>query len=259
MSKKEAAVVADNMPVAINLEDDADQGFEDADRDAYAIPFLVLLQSGSPQCKKSDGAYVEGAEEGKLFDSVTQEVYDGEEGIAVVPCHYQRSFVEFVPRDSGGGFVGQYNADDPIVDTAERNADNRNVLPNGNELNDTRGHYVLYKAADGTWRPALLAMTSTNLSVSKRWMALMRGRTGINVNDKPFIKPMFSGVYQLKTKPRQNDQGSWFVFDPHFLAEVNEVPLYQQAKQFRDMVKAGKVKTEEPHVPGADDEDPFGD
>ena len=51
--------------------EEAGSGFEEATSDSYAVPFLQVLQSGSPQCKKSDGKYIKGAEEGMIFNTVT--------------------------------------------------------------------------------------------------------------------------------------------------------------------------------------------
>ena len=42
-------------------------GLEEATADDYAIPFLRILQSMSPQLKKSDGKFIAGAEEGSFF------------------------------------------------------------------------------------------------------------------------------------------------------------------------------------------------
>ena len=36
-------------------------GLEDTASTDYAIPFLQILQAGSPQIKKSDGKYIQGA------------------------------------------------------------------------------------------------------------------------------------------------------------------------------------------------------
>ena len=92
----------------IPFDDDllsAGTGLEEASADDYAIPFLRVLQSMSPQLKKSDGKYIQGAEEGNLFNTVTETLYDGTEGVTIIPCAYKKKFIEWVPRESGGGFV----------------------------------------------------------------------------------------------------------------------------------------------------------
>ena len=98
--------------LANQFEEFADQGYEEADRDAFAIPFLSILQSGSPQCKKSEGEYIEGAQEGMFFNTVSNEVVDPEKvPCYLIPCHYSRAFVEWQPRETGGGFVAQHSVE----------------------------------------------------------------------------------------------------------------------------------------------------
>ena len=71
------------------LIDDAGVGQETMSRDDYMIPRLQVLQSLSPQVNKRDGSYVEGAEAGFIYNTVTQEAYDGEKGIVVVPVTHR--------------------------------------------------------------------------------------------------------------------------------------------------------------------------
>ena len=81
MAKAETAVaVKEDTAMVAAQSEDSGSGFEETSAESFAIPFLSILQSGSPQCKKSDGAYIKGAEEGMLFNSVTGDMY-GEEGV----------------------------------------------------------------------------------------------------------------------------------------------------------------------------------
>jgi hypothetical protein len=97
------------------LEEFAGEGLEEVTAEDLAIPFLRVLAQLSPQVNKRDGAYVEGAEAGMIYNTVANEAYDGEKGILVVPCHYNRRFVEWQPRSSGGGFVGSYPIDSDML------------------------------------------------------------------------------------------------------------------------------------------------
>ena len=69
-------------------------GLEDTDSGDYAIPFVRVLQSGSPQLKKNHAKYIEGASQGMLFNTVSNAVYDGDEGILVIPCAYTKKYIE---------------------------------------------------------------------------------------------------------------------------------------------------------------------
>ena len=83
--KKEANEVA----VYEGFEQFQGEGFSEVKTEDLAIPFLRVLADVSPQVKKRDGAYVEGAEAGMIFNTVLNEVYEAEkDGIFVIPCHY---------------------------------------------------------------------------------------------------------------------------------------------------------------------------
>ena len=240
MSKNEVAVKETAGALAvIDFSADLNAGFEEADQKSFAIPFLSVLQSGSPQCKKSEGAYVKGAEEGFLFNSVSQEFVDGNVGVTVIPCHFVRTLNEWTPRDSGGGLVAVHSAaeGDELLLSCSKGPKGEDVLPNGNYLTDTRNHYVLIVHADGAYEPAFFPLGSTQIKKSKRWMTLMNNiRIGNN------IAPMFSQMYKVTTIPESNDKGSWFGVKIEHIGQVTDVELYKAAKAFREMVKAGTAK-----------------
>ena len=67
----------------------------------------------SPEVNKRDGKYVEGAEPGKIINTVTNQLYDT---INVVPCHYKRQYIEWQDRGtSSGAPVAIHEADSDIV------------------------------------------------------------------------------------------------------------------------------------------------
>lgn len=238
LTKKEEA----GLPAVIDFGADAGGGFEEADANSYAIPFLTVLQSGSPQCKKSDGAYIKGASEGMLFNSVSQEIFDGDTGLIILPCHFTHTFNEWKPRDSGGGLVAQHSVTDgeELLRDCHKGPKGEDLLPNGNVLNDTRNHYILIVKEDGTYEPAFFPLGSTQIKKSKRWMTLMQ-----NIRLKNgHVAPMFSQLYKLTTVPESNDKGSWFGVKIEHIGPVADIKIYEAAKQFREMVRQGTAAPE---------------
>jgi hypothetical protein len=247
--RKSTAVAA---PADLNklLATDAGSGFEEAGRDAYAIPFLLVLQDLSPQTKKMKGEYVEGAKPGMIFNTVTKRLIDGSEGIWVIPAHWSQVFIEWVPRDSGGGFVGTHPPGSPRVAEGIRQKKGGGLLlPNGNQLMDTRQHFVIAvdpetERGDGV----LIPFKSTGLKISRNWMSLMRSSLFDKETGEPLVKdgqgrplepPMFAWMYLLKTEEDSNDQGSWHQFYVAEQARVTVVGLYQQARAFGAAMKQG--------------------
>lgn len=174
--------------------EDAGGGFENQTMADKTVPFLVLLQDGSPQVKKRDVEnYIEGAEPGHMINSVTNELYNGEEGLIFLCCMTEHCFVEWVPRDKGGGFRGKHAVGSPIVVKAQQNAQGRKLtVPveggGANELIETFYMYGLtFKPKidlrkgypdtlaeminlDEMGSPLLVACTSTKITKYKRIM-----------------------------------------------------------------------------------------
>ena len=253
--KKEVAKKENTALVQAGMyEEDADSGFEQADADAYAIPFLTILQSGSPQCKKSEGEYIKGAEEGHLFNTVSQEFMDGEAGLDIIPVHYKRAFIEWQQRDSGGGFVAEHSAADgqDLLKQCEKNENGQDILPNGNLLVDTRSHYVLVVSEDGAaTEGAVISMSSTQMKKSRRWMTVMQNIKMQRADGSSFTPPMFSHQYHVTTVPESNDKGSWFGWKIVTDKQIEDAHLYNAAKSFRDAILSGEAKEATP--PGGDE------
>jgi hypothetical protein len=245
--------------LAMDFEADQGAGFEQADKDSYAVPFLAILQSNSPQCKKSDGKYVKGAEEGMLYETVGGTIYPGDVGLSVIPCSYRRAFVEWKPRNSGGGFVSEHDVAKgrELLATTSKKEDegSKDFLPNGNILVDTRYHYVLIVLPDGSWKPALITMSSTQIKKSKHWMTVMDGIKFARADGSKFTPPMFSHQYRLTTVPEQKDTNSWFGWKVEIEKTIEDARLYAEAKSFRDAVVKGVVKTQPPEAESATEAD----
>ena len=89
---KQVATKKENLPSASLFEADAQAGFENVKTESLAPPILKLLQNGSAEAQKRNQNYVEGAEPGMFLNTVTKQLYDGDKGIQVIPCHYKLEY-----------------------------------------------------------------------------------------------------------------------------------------------------------------------
>jgi hypothetical protein len=211
-------------------------GFEEASANAFSIPFLRILQDLSPQVKKLKKGYIPGARPGQIFNTVTKEL---NETIRVIPCYYQQTNIEWRPRSVGGGFVTVHPAETPLrLKVVKDPTTKHDILPNGNELADTRSHFVLLVREDDSTMPCILPMSYTGISTSKTWMAALKVACAPS---RQYVKglPTFAWSYQLATEEESNDQGSWFkwsISDPQM---VHSIDVFEAASAFAKAAREG--------------------
>tara|TARA_R100001224_G_scaffold57257_1_gene33777 strand:- start:1778 stop:2545 length:768 start_codon:yes stop_codon:yes gene_type:complete len=220
------------------------------------IPFIRVIQALSPQIKKSDAAFIKGAEQGDLFNTVTGEVWKGEEGINVIPCYQEIKHLEFTPRDQGGGFVGEVPLSDPnILKTTRQGA--KETLPSGNELVKSDQHYCMVLNKDGSAQPAIVDMKSTQLKISRRWKTQIAMQKIPDKNGVMRTPALFATIWNLKTVEESNDMGTWYNYTIEKVGLVKDKNLFIDAKNFRSSVESGAAKAVPEEVVTESDEAPF--
>lgn len=244
---KAAAPTAKNVPAVapknavgktIDYGVDSNAGFENAGSSAFAIPFLQIIQSTSPQLLKGNAAYIKGAEAGMIFDNVTNELFDGDEGVPIIACSYGNVFIEWRLRENGGGgFVQQYDvvAGAALRQSCHRDDKNRDILPSGNQLVDHRNHYLMYQDSNGNWQRALLSLSSTAVKASKVFMSNLQRES------MAAKAPMFALLFRMTTHPESNAKGNWHGPSFNYTGLV-DAETYAQMRAFYEQVKSGGVK-----------------
>jgi len=226
-----------NALATFDMEADAAQGAQNISQEDLALPFLKILGQLSPEVNKRDGKYVEGAEPGKIINTVTNELFDT---IQVIPAHYKRQYIEWQDRGtSTGAPVAIHDADSDIVSQTTRGKDYKDRLPNGNYLDNTASHFVL--TLGNNPQTALISMKSTQLKVSRKWNSMMMG---IKMQGKNglFTPPTYSHIYNLSTVQMSNDKGTWFGWDVSKVGPVTDKALYDMAKSFAESVGKGEIE-----------------
>ena len=219
------------------FEEDAMQ--EKLGQDDLALPFLKVLSRQDPTLDD-----LPDAKPGDIYNTVTQQVYNGADGVRVVPCAYERRFLEWVPRGQGTGApVNIYTPDQERPETARDPDTNRDQVVGGDSyIEETHQHYVLVVEDDGSFSTALLAMKSTQLKKSRKWNSMIASRTMIGKTGKPFTPARYSHIYHLKTVAEENSKGSWHGWDISLDSQVSETYLYTASKAFSETVTAGDVE-----------------
>tara|TARA_R100001460_G_scaffold14217_3_gene31950 strand:+ start:789 stop:1568 length:780 start_codon:yes stop_codon:yes gene_type:complete len=228
------------------------------DSSEMQIPFVRILQPMSPQLKKGKAEHIEGASQGDIFNNVTGQYWEGANGIVVIPCYQTTKYLEFIPREQGGGFQGELAANDPMVTGAKRDG-SKEVLSNGNELVKSDQHYCLIVGEDGSFQPAVIDMKSSQLKVSRRWKTQIAMQKIKNPKTGQLVTPaVYATMWKLSVTEESNDKGDWFNYQVAKESLVSNRDLLVEAKAFRESIQSGEVKAQpEPVDPVGDDEVPF--
>lgn len=245
-----------NLPVAADFNDDMDAlaGQEQMTQGSLALPFLSMLQKGSPQCSKANGAYIKGAEEGMFMNTVNGELYPGDPGVVVVPCYYREAIVEWKVRESGGGYVAEHPMD--AVFKTQRDEKNRDIrVDNGNEVIPTQYHYCLLvrDLGAGDTVPVVVTAAKTFIKNSRKWNTDKRDK---KLDGK--FQPMLRQLWRLSQFGRQKDQDTWMVWQVTFEGFLQHAEqgakIYMAAKDFYNGLKLGTIKEDASKQRGAEAE-----
>jgi len=245
-TKTESAVGA-----VADFGDFAGKGFENQTSADTTVPFLGLLQALSPQIKPGG---VAGAQQGMLINTVSEELFDGEEGVLFVPSTTEHCYVEWVPIKQGGGYVGRHElGSDVVVKATDQFKFNELKTEAGNDLIETFYVYGVLCPEAGLPQPIVIAITSTKIGVYKKWMGKLRSY--VHVLDDGVttqIPPLFSHLTRITSKTQVNSAGQEsynFVFQPAE-GDVRDSligpadPRFQAAFAFGKVQAGGEAKVD---------------
>ena len=226
MAKTETAI--------IDYSAQAGHGMDNISNNDLQIPFLQIIQTNSPEVDKTSTNYenkgIKGASAGDIFNTVSREVLaDFGKPLNVIPVNYNKAWVEWVPREEGGGMVKVHNDADILRETT-KNEKYKDVLPNGNIIETTAYHYVLYSHNDN-WVQALISMQATQLKHSRAWLSKITSIRMKKEDGTSFVPPMFSHSYNLYAVTESNKYGSWFGWKVEVDKVVEDTGVYDQATQ----------------------------
>lgn len=198
------------------------KGSEDVGARDMILPRVDVLQALSPQIKKSDPNYIDGAEQGKIFNTVTGEVYG--DSINFIPIMFRKEYVVWKLRKAGGGFCGAF----PTMEAAE-NFRAGLQSPDDHECVESHQHFAILLTEHGP-EEAVFSMTKSKLKVSRALNTLIQ-IAGVD---------RFAKAYRLDAVETSSDKGDFWSFKAHPVGFVSK-ELYERGQGLYDMIKAGQA------------------
>jgi len=202
--------------------DDAGQGYENQDMSDRKLPLIELLQSNSPEVVESKGKVYAG----QFRNSVTGEIYDE---VLFTPAITDHCFVQWVPRDDGGGFRGRHAKNAKVVADAIARNDGRAIgkLPVPQPPDPKTGkpqpthelvesfeiYAILYNKSGEVLGFAMIPFTSTKIKVYRAWNSAI-GNFAPTINGKklaPGQVPIFAHRVKMTSESETKATNTYMI------------------------------------------------
>lgn len=213
------------------MKQDGGRGSEQVKAEDLVIPRLEIVQALSPARDKKHPNYIEGAEEGMLYNTVTRELYG--DRVLVVPVMFKKEYIVWKLRKAGGGFLG-------VAPTAEQGDDIKRAVPadiakqDEIEVLDTAQQFCYLVKGDGSVEEIVVSMSKSKMKVSRKWNSLIRMGNGDS----------FSRAYLLETVQDKNKKGDTFYNLSVSVAGFPPEAIYKRAEALYEKVKSGAVSAD---------------
>lgn len=234
MAKKDVATVNEENEVSLFGNDrpdyvtDTGRGSEGVTTDDMSLPRLSIIQDLSPQRKKSEDAYIDGAEEGMIFNTASNTLFPAG-NVVVIPCFFRAEYAVWKDRKKGGGFGGAFSEE----------ADAERWISEQEDAADwaasyTHQHFCIMVHPDHTeQKPHLedvvVSMSRSQLKPSRKWNTMVQSAGG----------DRFSRAYKLSVIQDKSNKGDFFNWSVKQLGYVPE-SLFKKAEATYEAVKAGQ-------------------
>jgi hypothetical protein len=243
VTKKAKSEISTNV---IDFSTHAGVGFENVSAQEMAIPFLKIASSQTPEIKKSNAKFVEGLEQGDIFNSVTKDFY---KSILVVPCAFRVRCVEWSPLGEGTGApVKIYKPED--CPPLERGADGEDHYKINGAISPTyivrtAEYFVLRLNNDGSYERCQIIMQKTQYKKSRYWNTMMMNQKIKSKSGSLATLPMFANVYKMEGVQEQNKKNDWWGWKITLANSVNDLKnpslIVEEANHFHELVSSGSI------------------
>jgi len=235
--------ILSDMPEWMKGMGEDNSGNEEVGKDDLVIPRLAIIQAISPELDENDPAYIKGAKNGMMFNTLTRELMNE---ILVIPIKFEKPYLLWRDRKKGGGFGGQY----ATLEEADATRSEQET-PAEWDITDTPTNLCIAIPADGG-RPYEIAipLPKSKAKISRSWNSMIRLAGG----------PRFSRIYKITTVTDKNNAGETY---KNFKVEFAGFPseqLFNIAKEVFKLVDTGEIKYQTDYsdeaIPGSESEKP---
>ncbi len=249
-SEQMALTAPTSSALALPLEDflnDAGSGLEEVSGEDMAVPYVSIVQ------KQSKVMDLEGfaGKPGMFMHTITRELFDGQQGIEVIPCHFRRFWREISEELQNPKFIAEHPANWSVARGAEFHSDKRrHICHDGTHANQIMRFYCLMVAPCEVPQPVCLTFKGSQIRKAKNWNSMLSVMTTEVVVDgvaRKIQAPTFMSIWKLSTVMETGDENTWHGYELTSKGMLDPVgndfdaEIYMQARDFHGMVAEGSI------------------
>lgn len=266
MAKNAVALVDEpQLPAGVyDYGDDAGAGFENITSQDSLMPMLDILDFKSAEVIDGEGSF----KPGDMIIRTLGETFNGKKGVILVPSYVQVKFVQWRPKDQGGGVVAQYDPSDDFVRQVKEacnwegfgkmKVNGRLDDKTADDLVETKYVYGVLGvpgAGADNWeieetRHIVVPFASTRIAAFRSMVAKAKVLVP-RPDGRKEPAALFAHSYRLKTTLVDKGGNKWFTYDISFNgANATEARLdprsaiFDEARSVYQLVKAGLAKVD---------------
>lgn len=243
VAPRQTTALANQQDIPEHIRGSQGRGSENVEMQDMVIPRIELVQALSECLKKGSAEYIEGAEAGMFYNSVTRELYGP--SVIVCPVFFKKQYLAWRDRKKGGGFGGAFDSAQECNDriAQEDNADEWEPIETAQQI------VLVVNPETHETSEAVLSCARTKMKVSRQWNSLIR----VNGFDR------FSRIYELFGVDETNSQNQTYKNIGVRYVDFASVPVYKAAEALYNNIASGarSVKIDDTYIDaglGSEDE-----
>lgn len=233
------------------FDDFSGEGFGDVTSSDFMIPRLAVIGTLSPELKKTNAKYIEGAVAGDLVDVAMGQLF---KEVNILPVARVKEWIKWAPRSTGKGIIDRFDYDyiaEKGLVKNERNEfiDHTDKANPGCEVIETWQFYCLNLSASEYGRRCFMPMKKSNLKVARRWFGQMAEMTIAGSGRKA---PLFYSTWNVGSFVDSGGENEWHNFT---ITKGDDIVKHKHSKEiianaidFLNQIKSGEVKGQDEEV-----------
>ena len=190
------------------------------------IPRLKVLQPLNPEVQENGPQYVQDARPGMFYNTNSGKLTSGKTGMTIVIVGHQRNYIEWIPRQDGGGLVKIWGVDEGWRNLCDPDKVNdwQPVTKNGHTIQKIRSFFVFdIDTESGDYDASFMNLSGTQTRIAAGLSSMLM-QAKMKIAGKVYTAPFYFYTYKMTLDSMRNDKGSWFV--PRIVKNTNAEGLH---------------------------------